>query len=296
MKNLKFWVPILAALVLFSCSKPGGSAGNGAPVINWILADAIEYHPSYLLAYDVTLDYSISRMVTLDVDDPEGHDDIVDIRFTNTLGDVYILKSEGYFNYYKESTQRYETNAVSSTNLHRIELKGWTMTVTDSAGNVDTKSFDFVLPNLETPDVSETFLYSSRYDGSDKANGVSTLVTPTLTDDKNTKSSTAISIEYTPQDERTRVYQLFFFNTEDKAIAWIPEDKTTALSDNVGTTETYVVAKESILFSDGYDYADIKKFSWISLDDMEGTSAIVNGASNWWRHKTYGEVKVLTDI
>ncbi|MBU2864644.1 hypothetical protein KO489_12370 [Reinekea forsetii] len=291
MKNLKFWVPILAALVLFSCSKPGGSAGNGAPVINWILADIIDYDPEYLTANGSSTNaYSLAHLVTLDVEDPDGNDDIVDIRFTNSDNELYILKSEEGINKFNSTSEHYVISSYSSNNLHKIKLSGWTMTITDSADNVVTQDFNFVLPNLEDPATNESFLYTSMYVG-DETGGVKTLKSPTF--GTHSKTTTEISIQYTPVDPRTKGYRIVFYDSADNRVAYTNRDTTTPQNETYDVQTTYTITNNSITYLDGKSFDDIAKFSWSSYDDAQATTAVVPTVEDWWRHEAHSALDEL---
>lgn len=283
--NLKLYGFVLASSMLLVACKGGNS--NQPPVIEWVLGDVKETHPTYYTKKGQSSDFTLSFDVSVKITDPEGHDDVLNIYFTDQYGLNYTIKHIDYNGYWRESDEFYSRSSYHSVFTDSINLTGWTLYVEDSAGNKVQQEFSFPQPNLVTGS-GEVFAYTSAYAGV-QTNGVHTLVVPELLSTSEIDSvNNFFTFNYRQVDLRATHFDVWLYNETGAYVGNIPSASITNLAD-INVSSSFTISQDEVIFQDGYSFTDIRGFHWISMDDLTLSQEFV-GHDNWWRYRTISEL------
>lgn len=290
--DLRYFIPVLACAVLITgCNKEAGE--NQPPVINWVVGDIEEIHPTYFIKKGEVANYSLSHTVNVKVTDPDGQNDITDIYFTDEFGANFSIKYDDYNGYWDEAREFYSRGSYSSLTPDSVSLTGWTIFVEDSAGHIVQQEFTFPQPSLVTGS-GEDFVYSSEYLGIEP-NGIQALIAPlNLETSEINYASNQITIKYQREDAREVDTDMWFYDVNGDYLAYLPNEFKPAL-DDVGVATSFVITEGMIDFNEGTVFSDIHGFHWNSMDDLTASEEVVNYPS-WWRYRTISKYFPLVDV
>jgi len=279
-------VPLCCSLFIVGCN--GSSPkGNQPPVIDWVVGDVKETHPTYYTKKGDTSNFTLSFYVAVKITDPDGDDDVTDIYFTDELGTLFSVKYDGYNGYWVESSGYYTRASYYRYQPDSLTLSGWTMFIEDSAGNKVQKEFSFPQPNLVNGS-GESFVYTSAFAGI-KTNGIQTLITPeALSTSQIDNINNVMTINYRRVDARGMYNSMYFYNTDGLYVGELRTSDFPNLG-GVNVLSSFDITDGMITYQDGYTFSDIVSFHWVSMDDLTGSQEIIN-SSNWWRYKTISEL------